>query len=244
MPEFSLAAFGRLLGVLLSPGETFSQIAARPTWLAPLLFSLAVSIATLGLFADRVGWERYLLRQAEQSEEWQKLSETERERQAEGIRKFAAAMPWISTFGAAVQLPLIVAIGGGLLLFAFNSIAGADLTFKTSLAIFSHGIFPLLGIAGLLGLVVLLLKDPATIDLENLVASNAGVLLESGASRRARALATSLDIFSIWSVALLAIGYRAANPRRISMAMSAGIVLGVWLIGVMAKLGLVSLFGR
>jgi hypothetical protein len=104
-------------------------------------------------------------------------------------------------------------------------------------------VLPLFGVAGLLGVVVLLLKDPSTIDLENLVASHAGVFLGSEASRRMRTLAASLDIFSIWSVTLLAIGYRAAIPRRISVAKALSIVLGVWLLGVLVKVGLVSFAG-
>jgi hypothetical protein len=242
-PEFSLRAFGRLPGVLMNPGETFARIAARPTWLVPVVFYVVVSIATVGIFADRVGWANFMLRQAEQSDEWQNLSEADREKQTEGIRRFAPAMPWITTIGAAIQLPLIAVIGAGLFLFTFNSIAGANLKFKTSLAIFSHGVLPLFGVAGLLGVVVLLLKDPSTIDIENLVASNAGAFLDSDAPRRMRALAVSLDIFSVWSVALLAIGYRAVNPRRISVAMALSIVLGVWLLGVLVKVGLASFSG-
>ena len=42
------SGWGRLLGVLVAPGETFRSIAERPTWLPPLLL-LALLGAGAGL---------------------------------------------------------------------------------------------------------------------------------------------------------------------------------------------------
>jgi hypothetical protein len=40
-------------------------------------------------------------------------------------------------------------------------------------------------------------------------------------------------MFSFWEIILLAIGYRAADPKKISFGMALGTVVSVWLIYVL-----------
>jgi hypothetical protein len=55
------------------------------------------------------------------------------------------------------------------------------------------------------------------------------------------ALFSSFDIFSLWAIALLVIGFAAA--ARISKGTTAGGVIGMWLVYVLGKVGLAALRG-
>jgi hypothetical protein len=56
----------------------------------------------------------------------------------------------------------------------------------------------------------LFLKELATVDLQNPVASNPGAVLPDDTSKWLVALLSSVDIFAIWTMILLAIGFSAA----------------------------------
>jgi hypothetical protein len=136
---------------------------------------------------------------------------------------------------------VVILVVAGVLLGAVNLLAGASLNFKSSLGIVSYAYMPgVLG--GLLGILVLFLKDPSTIDLENLVASNFAALLTSDTSKWLIALAKSFDLFVFWILLLLAAGFSAANPKKISMGKALGVVVGLWLVFVIVRVGLAAIF--
>ena len=71
------------------------------------------------------------------------------------------------------------------------------------------------------------------------LASHLGFLAGEDTSIAVLGLLHSVDFFSIWSILLLVIGYRAA--ARVSTGTATGVVLFVWLFGVALKVGLMSL---
>jgi hypothetical protein len=71
------------------------------------------------------------------------------------------------------------------------------------------------------------------ISLENskLVQSNISALLPAGISPAIKSLASSLDLFTIWFLVLLTIGFASVvgfGPKRISTWKTAALVFGVW----------------
>jgi hypothetical protein len=119
--------------------------------------------------------------------------------------------------------------------------AGSKVRFSTSLGIVAHSWMPY-AIASLLGMVILFIKDPSTIDIQNIVASNPGALLAEGSPKWLVSLLTSLDLFTFWVLILQAIGFRATNPKKISFGMALGCVVGLWVVYVLAKVGLAAAF--
>src|SRR5436190_13648318 len=74
-------SFGRIFGVLFSPNETFASIARRPTWVAPLVLLLLVSLGFGLTMATRVDFaaaareaiaqnKNMTAQQAEMAERW------------------------------------------------------------------------------------------------------------------------------------------------------------------------------
>jgi Yip1 domain len=238
----SPGSFGRLFGALFNPKPTFESIAQRPSWVLPLLFLFVVSLAVITIFGQRVGWRPFMEKQIASNSRAQKQMEQlppeKREQIIEQQTKFASIFSYVSvavfTFGGAVVVAAIF-------LAALNLVSGTKIGFSTSLGIVAHSWIPLI-LSGLLGILILFIKDPSTIDIQNLVASNPGALLGDDSPKWLVSLLTSLDVFTFWVLVLQGIGYSATNPKKISFGKAFGTVLAVWALYVLVKVGLAAAF--
>jgi hypothetical protein len=86
------------------------------------------------------------------------------------------------------------------------------------------------------------LKQPDQIDLQNLVASNAGTFLSSDAPKWLLALCTSLDIFTFWVLGLMAFAYSAVRPKKIKFGSALTWIVGIWVVFVLIKVGFAAMF--
>lgn len=236
-PESS-NAIARMLGALFSPRQTFDSIARRPTWLPPVILACLVAFAVVALFSHRVGWRSYLDKQVANSSRFQQLSAEQQQRTMEAQLKWTPRIAYaeviIAPFAGALMLAAI-------LLGVLNGLGGTRFNFKTSLGIVSYSWMPNV-ISGLLGIVVLLVKDPATIDLQNLVASNAGAFLADNSPKWLVAMLTPVDLFSFWVMILLAIGYSAAAPKKLSSVKAFAWIFSLWVVYVLVRVGLTAAF--
>jgi Yip1 domain len=236
------SSFGRVFGVLFSPKPTFESIVRRPTWILPLILIVVVSVGVIFTFSQRVGWRNFMIRQDQQNSRTQKQMESMTEEQRENLINTQTKVAPIFAYVAVVILPFISAVVvGAVLMLAFNLIHGTKIGFAPSLGIVSYAWVP--GIIGaLLGILILFLKDPSTVDLEHLVASNGGALLADDSPKWMVTLLTAFDLFAFWNMILMAIGFSAADPKKISFGKALGTVVGVWLIYVIVKVGLAAAF--
>ena len=117
---------------------------------------------------------------------------------------------------------------------AFNLFNGAALSFKTAFGIVSHAFVPLI-ISSLLAIIILLIKPHGEVDPEHFLASNLGAFLPDDAPKPLVALGQSLELFWIWTLALVAIGFSAASPKKIKPAGALLTVYGLWAVWVLGK---------
>ena len=208
----------------------------------PLLLLVVVGIAVTTVITERVGWRTVIDREIASNLKAQKrMEQLPPEKRDEVLDTQAKFTPYV-VYAINVLFPFIVAVAAGaIFLAAFNLGVGAKITLQTSMAVFAYAWVPA-SIAGLLGILVLFLRDPATVDVKNLVASNPGALMSDDSPKWLVTLLTSLDLFSFWTLILLAIGYRAADPKKISFGMALGAVVGVWLVFVIIRVGWVAAF--
>jgi hypothetical protein len=233
-----ISEIGRMTGVLFSPTPTFENIVARPSWVAPLVVLCVLAIAVIALFGQRVGWRGFLERQFDKDPRVASLTPDQREQRLNAAIKLAPPITYVSVVIGTVLVPVIIA---AVMLGAFNLLAGTRLNFKVALAIVSFSWMPLV-IHGLLSLILLFLKSPDTIDLEHLVASNPGAFISSDSPRWMMTLMTSLDAFAIWVIVLMAIGFAAASPKKVTFGKGLAIVVAVWALWVLIHVGWVGAF--
>ena len=234
--------FGRMLGALFSPRATFEDIARRPSWVAPVILLTVISLAGVVVFTQRVGWERVMQQQIERNPRASaRLAELSPEQRQQALARNAQIYKVIGYGIGVVGSLVVVAVVAVVLMGLINLLCGAGVNYRTSMGIVAHAYMPSV-IAGLLGILVLFLRDPETVDVEHLVASNVGAFLSSDSPRWLISLASSLDLFAFARIALLGIGFASASPRKVSVGKALAIVLGAYAIFVFLAAGLAAVF--
>jgi len=232
-----LSAFGRLTGVLFSPKATFEDIAAKPGFILPIIIIIVLTVAVVAVFGQRVGWRQFMEQQFAKSPQTANLSAEEKEQRMATAVKIAPIIGYVQI----IVVPIAALIIGAVLMGAFNLIASARITFLQSLSIVSYGWVPGI-IGGVIGLILLFIKSPDTIDLEHLVASDVGAFLSGDSPKWLMSLCTSLNLFTFWEIVLMGIGFSAASPKKVSIGKGITIVAVCWAIWTLGKVGWVGAF--
>jgi Yip1 domain len=236
--EGSDSSFGRVFGVLFSPEATFESIVRRPTWVVPVALGCVFFIAVVAIFTQRGGWPSFFEKQAANSSRMQKMTAEDREAM---INRQIKVAPIATCIEGVIIPPVAALVVAGVLLLVFNLSVGTTIEFKTSLGIVAYSWVPWL-IHATLSILILFLKDPATVDLQNVVASNPGALLSDDAAKWLVTLLSSIDVFAIWTMILLAIGFSATDSKKLSFGKSLVLVIIPWILFTVVKVGLVAAF--
>jgi hypothetical protein len=237
-PVASVSPFGRIVGVLFSPKATFEDIVRKPTWLLPALFlAILGAVVAVGI-NQKMNWREFVSQQIEKSPAAAQLSAEQKEQRIEGGAKFAP----ISTYVFGIPAPIIVVLLVALLMWgAYNLLAGANLDYKTSLAIVAHAYVPVM-IANVLFIIVLFLKPYGTLDIENPMATNLAAFLPEDSAKPLLALGRNLDVFILWVTILIAIGFAAANPKKLKGGKSYVIAFSMLAVWIVLRVGLAFIF--
>jgi len=235
------SGWGRLLGVLVAPGETFRSIAERPTWLPPLLVLVLLGAAVGLVLQMRTDPEEMVRGQLEMvkvdvpQEQVDKMIE-------DAENRTTGAKVGLTAVGVVIQA-VIYAVVAVLFWIGFRMF-GSEMDYLRSLATTLYGYMPL-AVASLINLPLMFAREGLTFE----EARNGGVLVSSlkalapdDATAVTGALLGSFDLFTIWTLVLLTIGYRAV--AKVSTAVAAGIVILFWLVYVVGKVGLAAAFMR
>ena len=234
-----------MFSALVSPKATFEDIARRPSWVAPVILLTVVSLAATVLLTQRVGWLRIVQQQIERNpraaERLNELSLTQREQVLARNGQIYKVVAYKKYVVAVVGPLVIVAIVALILMGLANLLCGASVKYRTSLAVTTHAWMPA-AIAGLLVIIVLLLKSPDAVDVERLVASNLGASLESDSPRWLFSLASAVDLFAFWRILLLAIGLAAVTPKKVTVGKALAIVFGAYAVFALLAAGVAAAF--
>ena len=115
------------------------------------------------------------------------------------------------------------------------------MTFRQGVGVSAHAFLP--SVVGTLLLIPVVLQRE-TIDpqgVPDLLRSNLGFLVDKASSPALHSLLGSIDVFSLWTLVLLTIGFAAAG--RTSRKAAAGVVFTIWALFVLGKAGLAALLG-
>jgi hypothetical protein len=237
-PEAKISPFGRIVGILFSPKPTYEDIARKPNWLLPVILTTVLSLIAVAVLNQKVNWPAYIRDQMDKNPRAAQLSAEQKQQQVEFWTKLTVYITWAS--GALGPIIAAVIIGG-ILMGSYNLLAGAGVGFSHAMAIVAH--------AGLVGIVqvpifvlVVLLKDPTTIEPNNILATNLAAFLPEGAPKVLEALGKNIDIFVLWSTLLMAIGFAAANPKKLKGGKSYAIAFGMLAFWTVLRMGLAFIF--
>jgi hypothetical protein len=236
--EASPGFLARLVGLYVAPIETFRAIAARPTFLAPLLAIVLVNSAFTFVWLRKSDHVEVARAQMEDAGVFDRVPP---EKHAEIVERQARLMPTFAWLGPTVFLPIMLVAMAGLFLFVYRFFYASETTFAQSLAVVAWAHFTFYLLATLLLLLVLSLKGEWSVDPRSVLqASPAAIVEKSAVPKAVHSLLDSLDLFSLWLVFLLSAGYAATSRRSVGSAAVGVIVL--WGIYVLLKVALAAVF--
>jgi hypothetical protein len=236
--QASISPFGRVIGVLFSPGKTFEDIVRKPSWMLPILLTTILSIVASVVINQRINWREFMNQQIEKSPRAAQLSPEQKQQQIEGGVKFAP----ISTYVFGTIGPILAALIIGLVMWgAYSLLGGASTNFGTAFSITSHAFLTGL-VSSPLFILILYLKPYGTADLDNPLAANIAAFLPEDSAKWLVALCKSFDLFTFWTLILLAIGFAAVNPKKLKGAKAFTIAFSVWAAYVVCRVGWAFIF--
>jgi hypothetical protein len=230
------SAFGRLLGVFVSPGQTFRSIAARPTVWAGLLVVVLVSLGVGLLVAPRLDYEDIIRKQMAKS--GRDIPQEQLDKQIEVTKKIGTPL----TIAQVALVPIFVCL---LTLFPWVvfKLLGSEIDYVRSLSVSVHAWLPQV-LSALLSIPVILSRPSLGYDdtRNGFLKSNLGAFVSTPAmSAPLTAVLSSLDVFSLWTLILFILGFK--EVAKVSMAKAAGTMIVLWLLLVGIKVGFAAVFG-
>jgi len=237
-PEAGGGFFQNLIDLYFSPREAFARIVRAPRFLLPLVAYVAVVLGFTGVWMHKMDPAEFMKTQIEESGRADKMTAEQKQAVIETQTKMMPILGWV--FGPVFIAILILCVSGGLM-FVFRFFYGGDVGFKQALAIVIWTFLAVSIVSVPVTLSVLSLKGDWNLDPNQAVQANLGLLLDkSTAAKPLWALFTSIDVFVLWMVVLLAVGFGVAIKKPTSSTLWG--VLIPWLVFVGIKVGATALF--
>jgi hypothetical protein len=205
----------RLINTFIAPSKTFEDIRRNASWWVPWLISAIFGLGFGIVAVQKIDMTRFVQQQIDKSPSaQQRMERATPEQRAQGIALQATITKVIFYI-----FPLFSLIGGliiaGIVMAIFNFMLGAEVSFSRALAVTFYA-----GIPGVLKTILLAVSlfassDPSTIDIGgNPMPTNLGFFLDPQGNKFIYSILGSLDIFTLWFVVLLGMGFATASSNR------------------------------
>lgn len=203
----------RVPDTFVSPGALFAGFGERPPWVGVLLVSTVVLIAVFAL----VPQELYVAMMREQ------IQRQGNPRAAAGAESMVGFAQVFGIVGAAISPWITALVVALLLLLVFRWLMSGEATFRQYLGVSAHAsLIPALGALITLPLQIARGDFQTRLSLALLAP---GLDPESVLYR----ILHAIDVFSLWWLAIIALGVATLN-RRIGWGGAAAIIFGVYLV--------------
>jgi hypothetical protein len=235
-----LSEGARIVNTFIAPSKTFTDLRRSAAWWAPFLLMVVVSTVFVYTAGQKIGFRKIMENQMQSQPKAQarleNLPADQREQRMDAGAKFTQIISYVFPVITFIIWLIIAAV-----LFAtFKLAAGADVSFKVSLAIVIYAALPLMLKTLLALLSVAAGMSPDSFSFQNPVATNPGYFLNPADNVFLYSVATGLDIFVIWTLALTAIGFTCVS--KVKRGTSFAIVFGWWVVFTLAGAALGAAF--
>ena len=243
-PELTpgLTQWQRVTNTFAAPSKTFNDIAAgNRSWWLPFVLMVLLGYLFFAVIQVKVGWSQVAenaIHMNAKTEE--KLAQAPPESRAQAVKFTQYAIE-----GGFLAAPVLIVVGSllcALVLWGtINFIFGGKATFSSVFVVWMYASLPGI-IKTLLGSAVAFFTAPESFNIQNFAPTSIGAFLSPSETNAALyKLATSLDITTIWSLALTGIGLAAvARVKRSSGYMA---VFGWWLLILVVSVGWTAAMG-
>jgi|SRR5579864_1562642 len=228
----------RLVNTFFAPTKTFTDIRRNASWWVPWLISAVFTLIFSVVAVQKIDMARFVQEQIDRSPSAQKRMERlTPEQRAQGMA-LQATITKVGFYMAPLFSLIIGVIVAAVLMGVFNFMLGAEVTFPRAMAVVFY--------AGLTGIVVTILlivsylasADPSTIDIaRNPMPTNLGFFMDPEGNKALYGLASGIDIFRIWFVALLGLGFSTVSTNR-KPSVGTGMITAFVCYGIVVLIGI------
>ncbi len=233
-----LSEGARLVNVFMAPSSTFSDLQRNASWWVPWLIMSIVTLIFVGVMQKQIGFDRIVRTQisknAAAQDRFDKMPPDQKERQ---IALQVTITRYLS-YASPIMLLISFAVISAILMALFNFGLGAEVPYGRSFAITVYAFLPSL-IASILGIVVMFIADPDGFDVQNPVATNLGAVIDQS-HKFLRTFLTGIDIFNIWIMVLLAIGF--SSNSKVKRGTAFATIFGSFLVWKLVTAGFAAMF--
>jgi hypothetical protein len=220
-----LSQGARIIDTFIAPSKTFTDLRRSAQWWLPFLLMTFVGWALVYVSEQKIGVQKMveneLQARPKAEARYEKATPEQRQQQVKitGVIYYVA----IPVFTLLIWL-----IMSGLQFGTFKFGANADISYSQSLAVVVYAGLPMV-LRHLLAIVSVLAGASADgYTLSNPVASNPGYFMNAADSPFWYFIASQMDIFLLWTLALTAIGF--ATTGKVKMGTAFSIVIGWWVV--------------
>lgn len=231
-----------LTGIFFEPSRVFEALRARPRFLVATLVMIAAILLFTSLFINKIGYENIVRAAIENNP---RVAELPADQKDQIIRQQTGPVFQALAYVAPIVGPFIILFAGAALYLLGTMMMAKSISYKQALAVWAYSSLPPVLLSTLLNIVLLFIKPLDDADIANarggLVHANLGLLVNAKTSP---ALATALgavDVFAIYGLFLAALGLRKVG--KLSSGTAWTIVLVIWLLFVIIRVGFASISG-
>lgn len=230
-PEPAGGFFQNLIDLYFSPREAFNRIVKRPAFILPFVGHLVLALGFTAIWLNKVEPREFMKVQLEESGQWDKIPAEQREAILE---RAGGQMKIFGYISPAVAVPVMFLVMAGALMFIYRFFYSSEVGFKQALAIVAWSLFAVALVTTPLLLLIFQLKGDWNLNPQEILQANLGLLVEKSATAKPLwALLTSIDLFTLWMVFLLASGFAVASKKTTGSAVW-GVVVP-WAVIVLGK---------
>ena len=238
-PAPPMSEGARIIDTFIAPSKTFTDLRRNAMWWGPWILISVFSIAFLVTVSKQIGFEQVVrnsITHSARADQFDRLPADQQARQLQFSVRFIQAVAYANPL-VVLLFTLILTV---ILWATFKIGFAAETTFGQAFAIGMYAGLP--GVLGaILGIISLFAGvNPEGFDINNPVATNLAYFLDPQTTGKfARGMASSVDLFVIWSIVLIGIGYASTSKVKRSTAI---IVVACWfLVWKLITSGLASL---
>jgi hypothetical protein len=221
----------RIINTFFDPVKTFTDLRRGTAWWLAFIVISICSYIFVAAVAQKIGFEQVNENQMKlnpkQAERMEQMPPADRAR----AMQIGVTITKVISFAFPAFALLIFVITAAILMAVFNFGFGADVGFGRALAVVVYA--SLTGsIKSLLTAITLFAgASPENFTFDNPLASNLGFFVDMNAHPALYRFASSMDIFMIWYVVLLGLGFACVS--KVKRGTGIGVVVGLWLFWVL-----------
>jgi hypothetical protein len=228
----------RVVDTFVAPSKTFTDIRRNASWWVPWILISIAGLALVFTVDKKVGMEKVAENSIQLSpKRAAKLDQLPPDQRASQM-EIAAKVTRIFAYGSPVLTIVFVVVIAAVLVGTFKLALGAEVKFKHGMAISMYAFLPGI-IKALLVILTIMISGGESFTFEHQLASNLGPLFDPS-SPFLYSIATSLDLFNIWTLILTGIGYSCVS--KVKRGTSMAVVFGWWIVVVLVGAGFSAFF--